>query len=138
MLNRIGKIALEAFVIVLIALLPSIGAALVHPKKPDWNLKNNEISLSQINKDLALWIDARSQSEYDQQHIPGALPLNEDNWDALLAPILDTWRPGQLIVVYCSSQKCLSSHEVAKRLREQVGLSPVYVLKGGWEAWKEK
>ena len=40
------------------------------------------------------------------------------------------------IVVYCSSKKCHSSEEVARRLREEVGLKTVYVLRGGWEAWK--
>jgi len=40
------------------------------------------------------------------------------------------------VMVYCNSRKCHASEEVAHRLREEVGLRPVYVLRGGWEAWK--
>ena len=29
-----------------------------------------------------LWIDARSDVEFSRDHIPEALPLNEDHWDA--------------------------------------------------------
>jgi rhodanese-related sulfurtransferase len=51
--------------------------------------------------------------------------------------MLAAWSPENRTVVYCSSQSCAASHEVARRLREEAGLDNVYVLHGGWEAWLE-
>ena len=82
-----------------------------------------------------LCVDARSKTSFEKDHIPGAVLLNEDQWDELLPGVLTAWWPGQSIVVYCDDKLCDSSNAVAKRLRE-TGLGPVFVLKGGWEAWK--
>ncbi|MEM9299033.1 MAG: rhodanese-like domain-containing protein [Bacteroidota bacterium] len=84
-----------------------------------------------------LWLDAREVDDYEQEHIPGALLLNETSWDELIAQVFEAWQPDMRIVVYCSSAGCNASAKVAERLRED-GLSNVFVLKEGWEAWKEK
>ena len=82
-----------------------------------------------------LWLDARSAEEYEAEHVPGALLLNLENWDHLFPKFLDQWAPGEKVVVYCSAATCELSREVAERLRKN-GISMVFVLKGGWEAWK--
>ena len=87
-------------------------------------------------KDRVLWVDARSSVDFSGDHIPGAVRLTEDDWNELLPELLKSWEPNCAVVVYCNSRKCHTSEEVAKRLREEVGLKPVYVLRGGWEAWK--
>jgi len=61
--------------------------------------------------------------------------LNEDRWNDLIGPFLATWTPDKKVVVYCSSQSCNASREVARRLRDEAGLKDVFVLQGGWEAW---
>ncbi|MBI4023445.1 MAG: hypothetical protein HY360_00595 [Verrucomicrobia bacterium] len=38
--------------------------------------------------------------------------------------------------IYCGGQECQASRQVAGRLRES-GIEPVYVLKGGWDAWRK-
>jgi rhodanese-related sulfurtransferase len=78
----------------------------------------------------AIWVDARPEAEFAQEHVPGALLLNEDRWNEL------TWSPEKRIVVYCSSESCGSSREVARRLRNEAQLKNVSVLEGGWEAWR--
>ena len=88
-------------------------------------------------KKPVLWVDARSASDYAIDHVPGAMRLTEDDWDELLPELLQAWEPERVTVVYCSSRTCHTSEEVAKRLREVVGLKPVYVLRGGWKAWKK-
>ena len=82
-------------------------------------------------KEQVLWVDARSAADFTSAHVPGAVRLTEDNWDELLTELLKAWEPDCVVVVYCSSQKCHASEEVAKRLREEVGLKPVYILRGG-------
>ena len=123
-----------------LALVPALAAMALHPKHPGWDpnrLAEGEILLSKAEAlgRTVLWVDARPEKEYQTEHIPGAVPLNEDRWDSLLSSFLERWMPGQTVVVYCDSRLCDASRSVAKRLRES-GAAPVYVLKGGWEAWR--
>ena len=84
-----------------------------------------------------LWVDARSTGEYSADHVPGALLLNLEEWDELFPKFLDQWAPEKKTVVYCSAATCDLSREVAERLRKN-GITQVFVLKGGWEAWKTR
>jgi rhodanese-related sulfurtransferase len=91
-----------------------------------------------------IWVDARPEDEFAQDHVPGAMMLNEDKWNALLPELLSVWTPEKKVVVYCSSLSCNASREVARKLRETVqlkdpdGKNCVFVLEGGWEAWLKK
>lgn len=131
----------QIIILIVLPLFPALITGLAHPKRPSWNenqLLADEIALSSaIKLTDRLWVDARSASDYEKDHIPGALLLNEDAWDELLAAVLLEWSPEKTIVVYCSSSQCQTSREVAKRLRETVGIELVFVLKGGWEAWQD-
>ncbi len=86
---------------------------------------------------MVLWVDARPNEEFARGHIPGALALNEDDWNGLLPQVLAAWSPERKLVVYCSRKSCNASHAVAERLRHEAGLKNVDVLPGGWEEWKE-
>ena len=102
-------------------------------------LQPGEISLENVSTapSPVLWVDARPQKDYEQEHVPGALLLNEQGWDTQVVQVLDQWKPGQWVVVYCSSTACKASHQVAAQLRE-LDVEPVYVLRGGWERWKKE
>jgi rhodanese-related sulfurtransferase len=130
----------QAVLILLAALVPAGVSALVHPRRPSWSREALLPGEERLKTVLAwgpnvLWVDARSQSEYEAEHVPGAILLNLEAWDSLFPRFLDRWSPGQKIIVYCSSRSCEMSHEVATRL-EQSGVVPVYILKGGWAEWK--
>lgn len=86
--------------------------------------------------DSVLWIDARSQAEYAAGSVPGALHVDEARWDATLEPVLQKWEPGRRVVVYCSQRRCGNAEKVAARLRQELAMDEVYVLHGGWEAWR--
>ena len=81
-----------------------------------------------------LWIDARSEADYSAEHIPGALCLNEKNWEESLPRFFETWQPPTQIVVYCDAG-CPASAKIAARL-EELGIEPVKIMEGGFEAWK--
>ena len=87
--------------------------------------------------ETVLWIDARAEAEFEKAHVPGAIRLNEDDWDTLLPGVLAAWSEDRKVVVYCSRLTCNLSHEVAERLRNEVALKNVYVLQGGWEEWEK-
>jgi len=83
-----------------------------------------------------LWIDARSEKEYQAGHIPEALWLNEANFEVGLDSLLDRWSPENVLIVYCGSKACDDSQHLATRLKAS-GFTNVYVLEGGWEAWQK-
>ena len=130
----------QALLILLAALVPASLTAAFHPRRPPWSeetLAPGEEMLPTVlawGKDV-LWVDARPAEEYHLEHVPGAILLNLENWDQLFPEFLDRWVPGKRVVVYCSAATCELSHEVAERLRKN-DIPSVYVLKGGWEAWK--
>jgi rhodanese-related sulfurtransferase len=124
-----------------LALLPAAGQALYLRDAVSWRSPvpaSEMVTLADARGwgSNAIWIDARPEEEFAQDHIPGATLLNEDRWNELLPQMLAVWSPEKRVVVYCSSESCGSSREVARRLRNDAQLKNVFVLEGGWEAWK--
>ena len=130
----------QAAAIVLLAAIPALAAALWHPHKPVWTRSVGdlpEISWDQARalKNGVLWIDARKADDFRRGHIDNALSLDEARWEDSLPAVIAAWQPGAAIVVYCDGAECGLSRSVARRLRRELGVSEVYVLKGGWRAW---
>lgn len=124
--------------------LIAIAVALWHPRAPAWFLVEEPdpwaISLEQVialGEDV-VWIDARPQKAYDQGHLEGALLLDEDQWGELMFEHQDALQEaiGKPVVIYCDGKRCKRSQSVAKKLRELLGLEPVYVLRGAWRDLK--
>ena len=88
--------------------------------------------------DNVQWVDARPRARYERTHIPGALLLNEEEWDKLVGPFLDAWDADKTLIVYCEGGSCDASQAVAGRIRTELKIGGVYVLKGGWAAWEGK
>lgn len=131
------NLAAQVLILLCLALIPSIASALWHPQRPSWQtgvLQEGEVTLATVHTWSAdvLWLDARQTNAYESAHYPGAKSLNEDDWESLLLPVLEAWRPGMKIVVYCDGLTCQASHDVADRLREETGWEDIYVLHGGW------
>lgn len=84
-----------------------------------------------------LWIDARGQTTYEEDHIPEAINLSEDNWDEQFEQFIINWDGVSTLVVYCDSRTCAASKGVAERLKTSLGIENVWVLKGGWETWQD-
>jgi rhodanese-related sulfurtransferase len=132
----------QALILVALAFLPGIGQAIYFRDKVSWKLPvpaSEMVTVVQARAwgENAIWIDARPDEEFARDHVPGALSLNEDRWNELLPQFLAVWSPEKKIVVYCSSQSCNASREVAHRLRNQAQppMQNVFMLEGGWEEW---
>jgi rhodanese-related sulfurtransferase len=126
--------------------LPAVGEAIYFRDKVSWQSPvpaSEMVKVAQARAwgDAATWVDARPDNEFEREHVPGALLLNEDRWNELLPQFLATWSPEKKVVVYCSTQGCNASREVARRLRNEAqlkdeeGKNCVFVLEGGWEEW---
>ena len=101
-------------------------------------LRDDEICLADVMGQV-LWVDARSRSEWQATGIKGSILWNMDPkedanvFEAEAAPHIAA---AELVVVYCGSEKCGTSREVAGRIRKMQLGSPVKVLYGGWDAVK--
>jgi len=127
-------------VLIALAFVPAIGQAVYFRDKVSWQSPVPSSELVTVAQARAwdanaIWVDARPDEEFARDHVPGAVSLNEDRWNELLPQFLATWSPDKKVVVYCSSQSCNASREVAKRLRDEAQLKNVFVLQGGWEEW---
>jgi len=130
----------QALILAALALVPGLGQAVYFRDRVSWRSPipaSEMITVTQARAwgGNAIWVDARPDEEFARDHVPGALSLNEDRWNELLPQFLAAWSPEKRIVIYCSSQSCNASREVAHRLRNEAQLPNVFVLKGGWEEW---
>ncbi len=133
----------QVLILLALALAPGVGEAVYFRHRISWQsavLPSELVTVDQARTwgGNVIWVDARPDEEFASDHVPGALSLNEDQWNELLPQFLAVWSPGKKVVVYCSSLSCNASREVARRLRREAQLPDVFVLEGGWEAWLKK
>jgi rhodanese-related sulfurtransferase len=135
----------QSAVLLALALLPAVVEGLYLRDKIPWSSRVAESDFVDVNTARGWganvsWIDARPADEFERDHIPGAVSLNEDRWGEGLAQFLGTqWSPEKKIVVYCSAASCNLAEDVARRLRKEAKLpNDIRILKGGWEAWQQK
>ena len=119
----------------------------IHPRPPELYLLQEapgegEVTMAQVleleKSSGVLWIDARVREQYDLGHIPGAMLLNPQEFDALAFEYMDTFQANaRPIVIYCDAKKCAASKTIMQRM-EETGLAmnnEIHVLRGGWNAW---
>ena len=137
----IARTLRQLALVLALALLPALvsGAWQLQWRKQE-PLAPGEVRLATARMwgDQVQWVDARSRAKYERTHIPGALLLNEDEWDKLVGPFLDAWDADKTLVVYCDGGSCEASQAVAERIRTELKIGGVFVLKGGWAAWEGK
>ena len=133
--------------ILLSALAAAVAAAAFqfHPRAPalylvQEPLKADEVGLKKIQerwKGDVIWLDARPKEQFEAEHVPGALLLNEQEFDVQLLGMLDIIQAAtKPIIIYCGGQKCEASRHVREKLHAMVPVEDCYILKGGWPAWK--
>lgn len=81
----------------------------------------------------ALPLDARPLDFYEMSHIPGAVSLPEEDFEATFARIEPRLRQSLDVLVYCAGFGCESSHVVSRRLKQR-GI-PAAIVEEGWPAW---
>ncbi|MFH1756267.1 MAG: rhodanese-like domain-containing protein [Candidatus Latescibacterota bacterium] len=88
------------------------------------------------NSPDAFIIDARSEEEYNEGHIPGALNVPHDRFVEFYDYVSETIPMDATVVCYCRSVTCDFSDHLAKELRI-LGYERVFIFREGWEAWVE-
>lgn len=82
----------------------------------------------------AVFLDARSQFEFEQGHIQGAISLPPREFASQFQDIKPRLMGKEVIITYCDGERCPLSHALAEHLRG-AGLKNVRVLKNGWTLW---
>lgn len=85
----------------------------------------------------ALFLDARSDWEYENGHIQNALPIPPDEFDYALELYRPRLDKAQNLITYCDGELCELSNKLADKLRS-AGFANVYVLKNGWTLWNNE
>ena len=136
----------QAAVLIFLAATAACATYAWHPRAPalylvQEPLRDDEVSMQVIEErwqGRVLWIDARIQEQYDAEHVPGALLLNEQHFEEQLFSYLDILQANSKpIILYCNAAKCDASRKILERLKQTQPIENAFVLKGGWNAWKE-
>ena len=142
MVQVIAPALRQLAVLLALALAPALVSGVVQLK---WQglaapTTGDEVTLREVEawSEPVQWVDARPRAKFAEGHVAGAVLLNEDEWDRLVPAFLDAWEPEKKIVVYCDAGSCEASHAVARRLRDELKLENVRVLKGDWQQWPQK
>jgi len=95
-------LARQAAVVAALALFPAAGEAVYFRDKISWRsaiAPSEMVTVEQARGwgDSAIWVDARPDDEFANDHVPGAISLNEDRWNELLPQFLAVWVPGKKI-----------------------------------------
>lgn len=133
------KLALQLVGVFGFAVLVAGGNFLWGPEPPPWRavLPSGHVEIETVMgwSEEPLWVDAREPTAFNRGHVPGAVNLEPADLDANVGELIAQWTPGRAIVVYCSAE-CDAAAEVAGRLRNEFAMEQVWVLSGGWSAWK--
>ena len=135
----------QALVLMLLSGVAAVGVHFWHPMAPAWYLvvappQEDEVTVERVKGEFGgkvLWLDARPEEQYVEGHIPEAKLLNEQGFNEQLFELIDVLQKNTLpVVIYCGGEKCEASRKIKERLVESLPMENVWVLKGGWPAWK--
>lgn len=101
-------------------------------------IREDEICLADV-KGNVLWVDARSRGEWEKNGLKGSILWNMDpkeDPNVFAAEAFPRIAAAELVVIYCGSEKCGTSREVAGRILNMNIGPPIKVLHGGWDALK--
>jgi rhodanese-related sulfurtransferase len=93
--------------------------------------------LRSMSKQNSILLDARTESDYIEGHIPGAILFDYYRFGYFADRLLPFLDPEGKIIVYCSSPLCDSSSFLAGELY-MLGYHNVYVYKGGFSNWEKE
>ncbi len=101
-------------------------------------LAEGAISLSEMKRrfdeGVAIILDARDASEYEQGHIPGAINIPYDRIPEYFDVLQSQVPMDAEVICYCRSVTCDFSDQLATELKV-IGYQDVSVFSGGWEQW---
>jgi rhodanese-related sulfurtransferase len=82
----------------------------------------------------AVLLDARTRTEYEGGHIPGAILFDYYEMGRYLREVLPLLDPARKTIVYCYGPDCDDAEFLARELYT-LGFAELFVFRGGYESW---
>ena len=83
-----------------------------------------------------LVLDARSASDFDTGHLPGAISFPNATRGESYYELAALLQPDQPLLIYCSGKTCDDALQLGLFLREQ-GSKKILLFSDGFQAWNE-
>lgn len=132
--NHFHKLYIVALTLVVIIAAPVVQAAEVSPMSVEGATTIDVAAAKQLFNDGVIFVDVRSDSDYDAGRIPEALHLNiKTNFS--LEILVSEVKKDQPMVLYCNGEKCLRSSDAAIKAVEW-GWTNIYYFRDGFPSWK--
>ena len=103
----------------------------------------DEVTLAMIEErwnGKVQWVDARPEEKYNEEHIPGAMLINEYDFTNQLFMNFEKLQDLDVpLIIYCNAERCKASRKISEELKARLPTlaENIWVLKGGWPAWKK-
>ena len=150
-MNRVRSTVVQSGCIVVIAVLCGMGVNLVRPDGlPVVRAQGSAVTLPSESGEIAvkdalllfasrraLFVDARSNFEFADGHIQGAVNVPVDDFETTFLRLADRFETVDAVITYCDGERCPLSTDVAKLLINR-GVKNVFVLKNGWTVWNNE
>jgi 3-mercaptopyruvate sulfurtransferase SseA len=123
--------------LLLLALAPALVSAAIQLKwRGDAPLEPGEVrpATARLWAGQVLWVDARAGRQAGR--IEDAVFLNAMEWESQLPAFFAAWSAEKTVIVYDQNQESGEAARVAGRLKDELKINPVYILKGGYQAWR--
>jgi len=108
---------------------------------PDGTNATGDMSIEEavrlFERGAALFVDARSEADYQAGHIKGAVNIPELDFENHIGSFLERTAAETVLVTYCEGDACTLSKSLADKL-SLAGFENVFHLKDGWGQWKER
>ena len=101
----------------------------------EWEIEDVKIAKKIFDSGKAIFVDARSQLNFEDGHIKGAISLPVGQFDLMVEKFKQNYPLSQPIITYCSGRTCNDSHHLAQMLFEN-GFDKVSVFIDGYPGWE--
>lgn len=134
-------------VIALVGALAGIGFNAVSPKKlplvqsekrtvDNFRMVTTDEVKFYLHEEGALTVDSRSPEEYSLGHIPGAVCLPEETFDAAFPKLQVRLKVAPFLIIYCSGGSCATSEYLAKKLADKgIPGEKILIYGDGFPGW---
>lgn len=124
----------------------SSGAQKPPESAPDPNVKFERVTLDEAralladpktNIGLFVFVDARSQEEFEAGHLPDAIPCDYWHVGNRINAVMPRIQGAEKVIVYCQGKDCEVGLGLCRSLMRmaQVPRDNICLFEGGWEEW---
>jgi len=149
LMRLVPRLFVQSFGIIAVSAILALGANALRPGGPvPVQAAQSVVQLSKAGGDIgikdaallfvtgrAVFLDARTQFEYELGHIRGALLLSPREFASQFQDIKPKLAGKEAVITYCDGELCPLGDSLAEHLRA-AGIKNVYVLKNGWSLWQ--